>query len=138
EEVWLSLSEAVMRDPLGEVAGRIFAFRDISSDRMVEQVKSDFVAAVSHALRTPLTSIYGFAETLLRQDVLFGAEERRIFLGYIASEAERLTEIADHLLNVARLDASHLHVPPDLRNIRSSAPVGVGTQTVAPVAYRHR
>src|SRR5262249_14746112 len=38
EEVWLSLSEAVMRDPLGEVAGRIFAFRDISADRMVEQV----------------------------------------------------------------------------------------------------
>jgi len=112
EEVWLSLSEAVMRDPLGEVAGRIFAFRDISTDRMVEQVKSDFVAAVSHALRTPLTSIYGFAETLLRQDVLFGEEERRIFLGYIASESERLTAIVDQLLNVARLDAGDLHVEP--------------------------
>jgi PAS domain S-box-containing protein len=110
EEVWLSLSEAVMRDPLGAVAGRIFAFRDISADRMVEQVKSDFVAAVSHELRTPLTSIYGFAETLLRQDVPFGEEERRIFLGYIASESERLTEIVDQLLNVARLDAGDLQV----------------------------
>jgi PAS domain S-box-containing protein len=110
EEVWLSLSEAVMRDPLGAVAGRIFAFRDISADRMVEQVKSDFVAAVSHELRTPLTSIYGFAETLLRQDIPFGEEERRIFLGYIASESERLTEIVDQLLNVARLDAGDLQV----------------------------
>jgi two-component system phosphate regulon sensor histidine kinase PhoR len=110
EEVWLSLSEAVMRDPLGAVAGRIFAFRDISSDRMVEQVKSDFVAAVSHELRTPLTSIYGFAETLLRQDVPFGEEERRTFLGYIASESERLTGIVDQLLNVARLDAGDLQV----------------------------
>jgi len=110
DEVWLSLSEAVMRDPLGAVAGRIFAFRDISADRMVEQVKSDFVAAVSHELRTPLTSIYGFAETLLRQDVPFGEEERRIFLGYIASESERLTEIVDQLLNVARLDAGDLQV----------------------------
>jgi PAS domain S-box-containing protein len=110
EEVWLSLSEAVMRDPLGTVAGRIFAFRDISADRMVEQVKSDFVAAVSHELRTPLTSIYGFAETLLRQDVPFGDEERRIFLGYIASESERLTQIVDQLLNVARLDAGDLQV----------------------------
>jgi len=110
EEVWLSLSEAVMRDPLGAVAGRIFAFRDISADRMVEQVKSDFVAAVSHELRTPLTSIYGFAETLLRQDVPFGEEERRIFLGYIASESERLTEIVDQLLNVAQLDAGDLQV----------------------------
>jgi signal transduction histidine kinase len=110
EEVWLSLSEAVMRDPLGAVAGRIFAFRDISSDRMVEQVKSDFVAAVSHELRTPLTSIYGFAETLLRQDVPFGEDERRTFLSYIASESERLTEIVDQLLNVARLDAGDLQV----------------------------
>ena len=111
-EVWLSLSEAVMRDPLGAVAGRIFAFRDISADRMIEQVKSDFVAAVSHELRTPLTSIYGFAETLLRQDVLFGEEERRTFLGYIASESGRLTEIVDQLLNVARLDVGDLQVEP--------------------------
>ncbi|HWJ32269.1 MAG TPA: GAF domain-containing protein [Gaiellaceae bacterium] len=110
EEVWLSLSEAVMRDPLGAVAGRIFAFRDISADRMVEQVKSDFVAAVSHELRTPLTSIYGFAETLLRQDIPFGDEERTTFLRYIASESERLTEIVDQLLNVARLDAGDLQV----------------------------
>ncbi len=110
EEVWLSLSEAVMRDPLGAVAGRIFAFRDISADRMVEQVKSDFVAAVSHELRSPLTSIYGFAETLLRQDVPFGEEERRTFLGYIASESERLTGIVDQLLNVARLEAGDLQV----------------------------
>jgi two-component system sensor histidine kinase VicK len=110
EEVWLSLSEAVMLDPLGAVAGRIFAFRDISADRMIEQVKSDFVAAVSHELRTPLTSIYGFAETLLRQDIPFGEEDRRTFLGYIASESERLTEIVDQLLNVARLDAGDLKV----------------------------
>jgi two-component system, OmpR family, phosphate regulon sensor histidine kinase PhoR len=110
EEVWLSVTEAVMRDPLGAVAGRIFAFRDISSDRLVEQVKSDFVSTVSHELRTPLTSIYGFAETLLRQDVMFGEEERQTFLRYIASESQRLTAIVDTLLNVARLDTGDLQV----------------------------
>ncbi|HLY93713.1 MAG TPA: GAF domain-containing protein, partial [Gaiellaceae bacterium] len=55
EDVWLSVTEAVMRDPTGSVAGRIFAFRDISADRLVEQMKSDFVSTVSHELRTPLT-----------------------------------------------------------------------------------
>jgi two-component system sensor histidine kinase VicK len=127
EEVWLSLSEAVMRDPLGAVSGRIFAFRDISSDLMVEQVKSDFVAAVSHELRTPLTSIYGFAETLLRQDVLFGEGERRTFLGYIASESERLTQIVDQLLNVARLDAGDLHVALGRIDVGSVVSEVVGT-----------
>jgi PAS domain S-box-containing protein len=118
EDAWLSITEAIMRDPAGVVSGRIFAFRDISADRFVEQMKSDFVSTVSHELRTPLTSIYGFAETLLRQDVQFGEEERETFLRYIASEAERLTGIVDALLNVARLDTGDLHV-----NI---APVDVG------------
>ena len=84
-----------MRDPAGAVAGRIFAFRDISAERVVEQMKSEFVSNVSRELRSPLTSIYGFAETLLRDDVLFGEEERATFLGYIASEAGRLTTIVD-------------------------------------------
>jgi two-component system phosphate regulon sensor histidine kinase PhoR len=109
-ETWLSVTEAVMHDPAGAVAGRIFAFRDVSTDRLVEEMKSEFVATVSHELRGPLTSIFGFAETLLRQDVLFGDEERRLFLGYISSESERLTAIVDALLNVARLDTGDLQV----------------------------
>lgn len=121
-EIWLSVTEAVMRDPAGLVAGRIYAFRDISSERMVEQMKTQFVSTVSHELRTPLTSIYGFAETLLREDVLFGEEERKVFLGYIASESERLTQIVDALLNVARLDTGDLHVqiaPTDVAPVLS-------------------
>ncbi|HUZ99763.1 MAG TPA: GAF domain-containing protein [Gaiellaceae bacterium] len=128
EEVWLSVSEAVMRDPVGAVAGRIFAFRDISADRLVEQMKSDFVSTVSHELRTPLTSIYGFAETLLRQDVLFGEEERTTFLGYIASESQRLTQIVDALLNVARLDTGDLQVRIASTDVREV--VGEAVQTI--------
>ena len=108
KEVWLSLTEAVMRDAAGGVLGRIFAFRDVSGEHDVEQIKSDFVATVSHELRTPLTSIYGFAETLLRRDVAFGEDDRATFLGYIASESERLIRIVDDLLNVARLEAGTL------------------------------
>jgi PAS domain S-box-containing protein len=120
EEVWLSLTEAIMRDPAGTVAGRIFAFRDISAERVVEQMKSSFVSAVSEQLRRPLTSIYGFAETLLRQDVLFGDEERNTFLRYIATESQRLANIVDALLNVARLDTGDLQVhlaPTDVRPV---------------------
>jgi PAS domain S-box-containing protein len=110
DDVWLSLSETVMRDPTGAVSGRIFAFRDISSEHAVEQMKSDFVSTVSLELRTPLTSIYGFAQTLLREDVSFSDAERLIFLDFIARESERLTTIVDALLNVARLDTGDLAV----------------------------
>ncbi|HEV2591063.1 MAG TPA: GAF domain-containing protein [Gaiellaceae bacterium] len=120
KEVWLSLSEAVMRDPSGMVAGRIFAFRDISAEHGVEQMKSDFVSTVSVELRTPLTSIYGFAQTLLRGDIAFTEEERRTFLEFIARESERLTEIVDALLDVAALDTGDLPMaltPTDVREI---------------------
>ena len=103
-EVWLSLTEAVMRDPTGAVAGRIFAFRDISSEHVVEQMKSDFVSTVSVELRAPLTTIYGFAQTLLREDITFGDAERHTFMEFISRESARLTSIVDALLNVARLD----------------------------------
>src|SRR6266508_1211518 len=96
----------------------------IPSERIVEQMKSDFVSTVSHELRAPLTSIYGFAETLLRRDVLLGEQERETFLGYIASEAQRLTSIVDTLLSVARLEAGDLQVelvPTDLRTVVSEA-----------------
>ena len=124
DEVWLSLTEAVMHDPVGSVSGRIFAFRDVSSERIVEEMKSTFISTVSHRLRAPLTSIYGFAETLLRRDVLFGEEERRTFLEYISSEAQRLTAIVDTLLSVARLEAGDMQVelaPTDLRAVVSDA-----------------
>jgi PAS domain S-box-containing protein len=137
DEVWLSLTEAIMRDPAGAVSGRIFAFRDISAERVVEQMKSDFVTTVSHELRTPLTSIYGFAETLLRQDVPFEEEERRVFLGYIASESERLTRIVDQLLSVARLDTGDLQVnlaPTDVRTVVSDV-IQIAEQ--APMANGH-
>jgi signal transduction histidine kinase len=138
EEVWLSLTEAVMRDPAGAVAGRIFAFRDISADRLLERMKSEFVSTVSHTLRTPLTSIYGFAETLLRQDVLFGEDERRTFLGYIASESQRLTTIVDALLNVARLDANELAVNLAPTDVTDLAEQVVASAQASGTANGHR
>jgi len=109
-ELWLEVTEAVMRDPAGQIAGKIYTLRDVSADRFVEQAKSDFVSSISHELRAPLTSIYGFAETLLRRGELFDDIQRRTFLSYIASESERLTGIVDALLDVAELDSGDLEV----------------------------
>jgi PAS domain S-box-containing protein len=134
-EVWLSLSEAVMRDPAGAVSGRIFAFRDISSEHDVEQMKSDFVSTVSVELRAPLTTIYGFAETLLREDITFADAQRRTFIEFISNESKRLTTIVDALLNVARLDAGEpnvLLVPTDVASVVTDVVAAAGTSANGP------
>jgi signal transduction histidine kinase len=79
-----------------------------------------------------LTSIYGFAETLLRKDVDFGETERATFLGYIASESLRLTQIVDALLNVARLDTGDLQVRLTATDVREV--VGDAVRTLQQVA----
>jgi PAS domain S-box-containing protein len=109
-EQWLAVTESVMRDPADQIAGKIYTLRDVSADHLVEQAKSDFVSSISHELRAPLTSIYGFAETLLRRGELFDEVQRQTFLSYIASESERLAGIVDALLDVAELDSGDLQV----------------------------
>ncbi|MGH2730731.1 MAG: ATP-binding protein [Actinomycetota bacterium] len=69
------------------------------------RLKDDFVASVSHELRTPLTSIQGYAKTLLRKDVDFLPEQQKLFLETINRQSERLRQLIEDLLVVARLES---------------------------------
>lgn len=108
--MWLSVTASRLKETAAQDAGAIYAFRDVSAHYTLDKLKSDFVSTVSYVLRTPLTSIYGFAQTLLRDDMDFDEADRKVFLQYIASETERLTDIVDDLLEVARIDAGSVEV----------------------------
>ncbi len=69
----------------------------------MERSTSDFVSAVSFEMRTPLTSIQGFVEMLLRQD--FSLEKEREFAEIINDEAQRLTSLVEDLLDISRLES---------------------------------
>jgi signal transduction histidine kinase len=98
-ELWLSLTAAEFPH------GTVYAFRDLTEERAVEQLKSDFVSTVSHELRTPLAAIYGAAMTLRREDVALGHEQEAGMLDVIAGESERLARIVNDILLASRLDS---------------------------------
>jgi PAS domain S-box-containing protein len=98
-ERWLSISG------VGFEGGTVFAFRDVTDERGVERMKSDFVSTVSHELRTPLAAIYGAAVTLRREDMPLEPKQRSDLLGVIATEADRLARIVNDILWASRLDA---------------------------------
>src|SRR5690606_448394 len=77
---------------------------DITALRRLESVRRDFVANASHELKTPLTSIRGYAETLLSDEEL-SPEMRRQFLKTIQQNAHRLQRIVDDLLDLSRLES---------------------------------
>jgi PAS domain S-box-containing protein len=103
-ERWLSASA------VGFAGGTVFAFRDITDQRAIEQVRSDFVSTVSHELRTPLAAIYGAALTLQRGDVRLEESQRTGLLDVISSEADRLARIVNDILWASRLDSGQMGI----------------------------
>jgi PAS domain S-box-containing protein len=98
--------------PLFEREGRLVNIianvRDITKFREAEALKSTFISIISHELKTPVSLIKGYAETLRREDAQWDAATVRDSLGVIAEESDRLAELIDNLLDASRLQAGAL------------------------------
>lgn len=96
--------------PVGDETGRIgtgVLLRDVTHEREVNRIKTDFISMASHELRTPLTAVLGFAELLLSRASGL-SEEQRKWLDTICKESKRLSDIVEDLLNVSHIEAGRL------------------------------
>jgi two-component system phosphate regulon sensor histidine kinase PhoR len=103
-ERWLSISGVGFDD------GTVYAFRDLTEERALEQMRQDLVATVSHEVRTPLAAIYGSALTLTRDDLELEPTLHSKLLEVIVEESARLADIVNDLLVASQLDAGQLVV----------------------------
>jgi len=99
----LQVHGAALRDAQGRQIGAVIVLNDVTRLRRLENVRSDFVANVSHELKTPITSIKGFVETLL-DGALRNPDDAQRFLAIIAKQADRLNTIIEDLLLLSRLE----------------------------------
>ncbi|MEX2195585.1 MAG: ATP-binding protein [Thermoleophilaceae bacterium] len=100
---------AVTAAPLGAPGeGTVWTIRDISERARLERLKSEFVATASHELRSPLTSIKGFAELLSRTEAL--DVRQREFVDVIVLSTNRLVDLVNDLLEVARAEAGKIEL----------------------------
>ena len=86
--------------------GTLVVFHDVTQLRRLENMRRDFVANVSHEIKTPLTAIKGFVETLQQGDVEKAHEKER-FLGIIQRHVDRLNAIVEDLLALSRIEQEH-------------------------------
>jgi signal transduction histidine kinase len=90
--------------------GAILVMHDVTAVKRLEVMRRDFVANASHELKTPLTSISGYAETLLADES--DPDTRHRFLEIIAANARRMQRLVDDLLDLARLESGRWQPSP--------------------------
>ncbi|UGS34137.1 ATP-binding protein [Capillimicrobium parvum] len=99
---------AITASRLGYTRGLVWTVRDVSERARLERLKSEFVATASHELRSPLTSIKGFVE-LLRASPGLTARQRE-WVDIVLSSSDRLVEMVNDLLDVARVEAGRVEI----------------------------
>jgi len=103
DERSLQAHGTILRDAQGTSIGALIVLNDVTRLRQLENMRREFVANVSHELKTPITSIKGFVETLLH-GAMANPEDAQRFLGIIARHAERLNAIIEDLLSLSRIE----------------------------------
>jgi signal transduction histidine kinase len=123
-DLWLSFVAVRGAD------GIVYAFRDLTSERRLDEEKSDFIATISHELRTPMSAVYGAAETLLHRGDELSAEQRRQLLEMISAQATRLSQITAEVLLTSRLERGDVPLRRQAVDIGELA--GLVVQTMRP------
>lgn len=101
-EKYVNLLFAPFQDENDKPAGVVVVIQDITGHVKLDNMQKEFVADVSHELKTPITSIMGYADTLLETE--YDKEMQTKFLGVISSEAKRMARLVTDLLVLSRYD----------------------------------
>lgn len=97
------ITSSMLRGADGRQLGILIVVNDITQMRQLEKIRRDFVANVSHELKTPITAIHGFIETL-RDGAIENHEDAHRFLDIISKQSNRLQAIIEDLLSLARIE----------------------------------
>jgi two-component system phosphate regulon sensor histidine kinase PhoR len=100
---FLQAHGTTLKDPQGKAFGVLIVVHDVTRLRQLENARRDFVANVSHELKTPITSIKGFVETLL-EGAMLDPDHAGEFLRIIGRQADRLGAIIEDLLSLSRIE----------------------------------
>lgn len=100
----LKVSSSLVLDTNGKPLGQVKVVYDVTKERELDQMKSDFISMVSHELRTPLFSIQGYIRLIL-DDQVPDEETRTSFLAIVEEQAQHLAGMVDDLLDLSRLEA---------------------------------
>ena len=124
-----------MQDTDGGVIGRVFAYHDISREKAIDQMKSEFIGTASHELRTPMTSIKGAIDLVLSGFAGEVSADIRELLAIGQKNCERLIRLVNEILDIAKIEAGMIKLK--FESIDPFIPVEDGVRAVASFAGQH-
>jgi PAS domain S-box-containing protein len=101
---YIRAKTSVVLDANGQQTGIVTIFADVTRERELDRMKTEFITTAAHELRTPLTSIQGFSELLIN-DGHFSDQDRQTYLDYIHKNALTLSKIISDLLDISRIES---------------------------------
>jgi PAS domain S-box-containing protein len=106
----LGWRSAPTRDLLGATVGVTFTFNDVTRQREIDRMKTEFVSTVSHELRTPLTSIKGSLHLLLSDPTLHLDATQRQLVDISVKNTDRLIRLITNILDISKIEAGHIQL----------------------------
>ncbi len=110
KQITLETQLTTVTDSNGEINGYLCWFMIEDYNKTLDRAQSEFISTVSHELRTPITSIKGFASTLLHPKQKLDEEKQKKYITIIKDQAERLSRLVEDLLAVSRLESKKLQL----------------------------
>ena len=107
-EIYISSSVAPLCSQEGQLEGAVIAFRDVSSERELDRLKSDFVSMISHELRSPLANLGAAIELLLGMTQYQAPAQKTLHIA--RANERRLTRLVEDILSVSRIEAGQMSV----------------------------
>lgn len=108
----IQVQTAIINDNQGRLLGLVGVFHDVTELKKFEKARSEFIANVSHELKTPITSIIGFVETL-SNGAIDDLKKRDEFLSIIHSHSQRLDNLVNDILSLSRIEFREVEMNPE-------------------------
>ncbi len=105
-------SVAPVRNDSGEIEGAVGVFMDVSKEAMLEKTRREYVANVSHEMRSPLTAVRGLIEPL-RDGMVTNEDTKKRYYDIILREVVRLSRLISDLMELSRLQSGNLAIEPE-------------------------